>query len=115
MLGMLTSASNLSDGQVVDVPGEDLMDHAQPYFISPAFAFVAYPNRNSIPFKEFYNIPEAEAVVRGSLRYQGFPEIVKVLVKLGWLDLTPKAWLTGSLTWAQITQKVLGAAEPTER
>lgn len=114
MLGMLTSASYLSDGQIVDVPGEDLMDHAQPYFISPAFAFVAYPNRNSVPFKEFYNIPEAETVVRGSLRYQGFPEIVKVLVKLGWLDLTQKAWLKGSLTWAQITQKVLGAAEPTE-
>ena len=49
------------------------MGVAKPYFISNAFAFVAYPNRNSTPFKEFYRIPEAETVVRGTLRYQGFP------------------------------------------
>jgi spermidine synthase / saccharopine dehydrogenase (NADP+, L-glutamate-forming) len=115
MFGIFNSASYLSDGQVVDVSGEELMDHTQPYFISPAFAFVAFPNRNSVPFKEFYNIPEAETVVRGSLRYQGFPEFAKVLVKLGLLDLTQKVWLNGSLKWAQIMQKVLGAAEPTER
>lgn len=37
------------------------------------YDFVAYPNRNSVPFKEFYNIPEAETVIRGSLRYEGNP------------------------------------------
>lgn len=29
------------------------------------FAFVAYPNRDSTPYKERYNIPEAETVLRG--------------------------------------------------
>jgi saccharopine dehydrogenase-like NADP-dependent oxidoreductase len=88
---------------------------AQPYFISPAFAFVAYPNGNSVPFKEFYNIPEAETVVRGTLRYQGFPEFIKALVRLGWLDTTEKEWLTEDLTWAQVMQKAIGAKEATER
>jgi spermidine synthase / saccharopine dehydrogenase (NADP+, L-glutamate-forming) len=115
MLGILNSASYLSDGQVVDVPGGELMEHTQPYFISPAFAFAAFPDRNSVPFKEFYNIPEAETVVRGTLRYQCFPEFANVLVKLGLLDFTEKVWLKGSFTWAQIMQKVLGATEPTER
>ena len=32
------------------------MQHAKPYYISPAFAFVAYPNRDSTPFKQWYHI-----------------------------------------------------------
>ena len=91
------------------------MGYARPYFISPAFAFVAYPNRNSVPFKEFYRIPEAETVVRGTLRYQGFPEFIKALVDLGWLDATEKDWLTEDITWAQALQKTTGSDDATER
>jgi spermidine synthase / saccharopine dehydrogenase (NADP+, L-glutamate-forming) len=91
------------------------MGYAQPYFISPAFAFVAYPNRDSVPFKKFYDIPEAETIVRGTLRYQGFPEFIKALVDLGWLDGTTKEWLNESLTWAEVMQKTIGANDATER
>ena len=91
------------------------MRAAQPYFISPEFAFVAYPNRNSVPFREFYGIPEAETVVRGTLRYQGVPEFIKTLVDLGWLDETPKEWLTDKLTWAEVMQKAIGASDAKER
>lgn len=91
------------------------MGYAQPYFISPAYAFVAYPNRNSVPFREFYRIPEAETVVRGTLRYQGFPEFVKALVELGWLNPEPQEWLTEGLTWAQVMQKTIGAGDASER
>jgi spermidine synthase / saccharopine dehydrogenase (NADP+, L-glutamate-forming) len=90
------------------------MNVAKPYFISPAFAFVAYPNRDSTPFKEYYNIPEAETVVRGTLRYQGFPEFIKALVDMGWLDQGEKGWLSESLTWADVMQKVVGAPNPSE-
>lgn len=31
----------------------------------PGFAFVAYPNRDSTPYKERYNIPEAKTIIRG--------------------------------------------------
>ena len=91
------------------------MGYAKPYYISPAFAFNAYPNRDSTPFKEFYNIPEAETVVRGTLRYQGFPEFIKALVQLGWLDDSEKEWLKEGLTWAQVMQNVLGTNDATER
>lgn len=91
------------------------MGYAQPYFISPAFAFVAYPNRDSVPFKEYYDIPEAETVVRGTLRYQGFPEFIKALVQLGWLDATEKAWLQEGLTWAETMKSTIGANDASER
>jgi spermidine synthase / saccharopine dehydrogenase (NADP+, L-glutamate-forming) len=114
LLALLNSASYLSSGSQLTIPGKNLMKYAKPYFISPAFAFVAYPNRDSMPFKEFYGIPEAETIVRGTLRYQGFPEFIKALVDLGWLDDGKKEWLSGELTWAEVMQKTIGANDATE-
>jgi hypothetical protein len=59
------------------------MQHAQLYYITPAYAFVAYPNRVSVPFREAHGIPEAETVVRGTLRYRGNAMFVGAHVKLG--------------------------------
>jgi spermidine synthase len=114
LLALLNSAAYLSEGKQLDISGQELMGYAKPYFISPAFAFVAYPNRNSVPFKDFYNIPEAETIVRGTLRYQGFPEFIKALVQLGWLDASEKGWLKDGLTWAQVMQHAIGANDYTE-
>lgn len=80
-------------------------------------AFVAYPNRDSTPFRERYQIPEAETVVRGTLRYQGFPEFIKALVDTGFLNESPVDYLSkGSqgLPWAEVTAKALGASSSDE-
>lgn len=115
LLALLNSATYLSAGKHTSIPGEQLMSTAKPYFISPAFAFVAYPNRDSVPFVEAYRIPEAETCVRGTLRYQGFPEFIKALVQLGWLDAGEKEWLKEGLTWAEVMQKTIGANDAQER
>ncbi|KAN0140337.1 saccharopine dehydrogenase [Lactarius tabidus] len=114
LLALLNAASWLADGQVRSVEGHDLMALAKPYYISPAYAFVAYPNRNSAPYREWYNIPEADTVVRGTLRYQGFPEFIRALVKLGWLDSLQKDWVKEGLTWAEATKRASGAADASE-
>lgn len=114
ILGLLNPASYLLNGKQVDVPGEEVMANAKPYHISPAFSFVAYPNRNSIPFREFYGIPEAETVARGSLRYKGFPEYITALVKMGWIDVQEKEWLKDGMSWAEVMQKAISADDATE-
>jgi len=114
LLALLNAASWLADGQVRSVEGQDLMALAKPYYISPAYAFVAYPNRNSAPYREWYNIPEADTVVRGTLRYQGFPQFIRALVQLGWLDAEPKEWVKEGLTWAEATKRAAGAKESSE-
>ncbi|KAJ7043328.1 saccharopine dehydrogenase [Mycena alexandri] len=114
LLALLNPASFLSSGTASNIPGHELMSHAKPYFISPAFAFVAYPNRDSLPFQKFYNIPEAETVVRGTLRYQGFPEFIAALVKLGWLESDVKEWLVEGLEWRELTKRACGANESDE-
>jgi saccharopine dehydrogenase-like NADP-dependent oxidoreductase len=115
LLALLNDASFYAGGQIQRVSGKELMRHAAPYYISPAYAFVAYPNRDSTPFRKFYNIPEAETIIRGTLRYQGFPEFIGALVKLGWLDEGNKEWLTSEITWAQALQMSIGTSDATER
>ncbi|KAJ3830436.1 saccharopine dehydrogenase [Lentinula raphanica] len=111
LLALLNNAAFLHNGKQVTVSGSELMGEAKPYYISPAYAFVAYPNRDSTPFREFYNINgegEGETVIRGTLRYQGFPEFIKALVEVGWLNGEGQEWLKEGLTWIQVSGKMLG-------
>lgn len=85
------------------------MASAKTYFVLDGYNFVAYPNRNFLPYQDFYDIPEADTVVRGSLGYEGNPTFVKALIDLGWLDTENKVWLRPGLTWAQVMQKAIGS------
>ncbi|KAK4137887.1 Saccharopine dehydrogenase [Trichocladium antarcticum] len=109
LLALRNAGKWYKDGAVVEVAGKDLMNTAKPYFIYPGFAFVAYPNRDSTPYKERYNIPEAETIVRGTLRFQGFPQFIKVLVDIGFLEDAPLDILAKPVAWKEATQAVIGA------
>ncbi|KAJ3229698.1 saccharopine dehydrogenase (NADP+, L-glutamate-forming) [Chytriomyces hyalinus] len=86
LLALRNNAKCLVDGKVLDIAGPELMNSAKNIPIYPAFAFEGYPNRDSTPYNERYHIPEAKTVIRGTLRYAGFPNFIKALVKLGFLD-----------------------------
>ncbi|EGG12324.1 uncharacterized protein MELLADRAFT_89155 [Melampsora larici-populina 98AG31] len=111
LLALLDSAKLYSKGKLIKVAGQDLINYANPYFISPAFAFVPYPNRDSTPFIYFYAIPEAKTVVCGTMRYQGFPAFIKTLVDIGLLNEADQAYLKpdAQITWNEVTARVLGA------
>lgn len=65
------------------IPNKELMAKSVPYHVIDGYSFLAYPNRDSTPFREFYNIPEAHTIIRGSLRYEGNPALVRALIDLG--------------------------------
>jgi len=115
LLALRNQAKYYKDGKVVDIPGKELMGTAKPYFIYPGYAFVAYPNRDSTPYKERYNIPEAQTIIRGTLRYQGFPEFVRVLVDMGFLSDEEQSYLKESISWKEATQKILAATTSSEQ
>lgn len=115
LLALRNTAKFYQDGQTVTYSGPELMASAKPYFIYPGFAFVAYGNRDSTPFRERYNIPEAQTLIRGTLRYQGFPEFVKVLVDIGFLSEDKHDFLNSPLPWSQATQKILNAPSSSEQ
>lgn len=115
LLALRNAAKFYEKGKEVSIAGPDLMATAKPYYIYPGFAFVAYPNRDSTPFRERYDIPEAQTVVRGTLRYQGFPEVIKVLVDIGFLSDESADFLKSPIPWKQATQQILGAASSDEK
>ncbi|EFX01154.1 saccharopine dehydrogenase [Grosmannia clavigera kw1407] len=115
LLALRNAASFYKDGKVVNIAGPDLMATAKPYHIFPGFAFVAYPNRDSTNYKDLYNIPEAETVIRGTLRYAGFPEFVKVLVDIGFLKDEEQSYLKEPIAWKEATQKIVGAPSSDEK
>ncbi|KAL9625379.1 MAG: hypothetical protein Q9160_000442 [Pyrenula sp. 1 TL-2023] len=121
LLALRNDAKFWQDGKIVEVKGKELMSSAKPIFIYPAFALVGYPNRDSTPYKERYSIPEAQTILRGSMRYQGFPELVRVLVDMGFLSEDPVDFLkppstgsSGPPTWAEATAHVLGSSSASE-
>ena len=117
LLALRNNAKYYKDGNVEEIPGTELMGTARPYFIYPGFAFVAYPNRDSTSFKERYDIPEAQTIIRGTLRYQGFPEFVRVLVDVGFLSEEKHDFLQPSdkpLSWAEATRQILNASSAEE-
>lgn len=110
LLALRNTAKFYQDGQVVTYSGPELMASAKPYFIYPGFAFVAYGNRDSTTFRERYDIPEAQTLIRGTLRYQGFPEFIKVLVDIGFLSEDKHDFLNTPITWAEATSKIIGSS-----
>nr|GMC50049.1 alpha-aminoadipic semialdehyde synthase [Ipomoea batatas] len=76
-------------GEVVEVEGQNLYDSASKIRIQnfPAFALECLPNRNSLIYGDLYGIgEEASTVFRGTLRYEGFSEIMGTLAKLGFFN-----------------------------
>lgn len=114
----MTPASFLEDGHVVEVAGKDLMDSAKPITVSDdgRYDFVRFGTGSSIPFREHYNIPAALTIIRGTLRHKENPIMITTLMRVGWLDASVKDWLGPqvNLTWAQVTQRLLGADDSDE-
>ncbi|RAH73889.1 aminoadipic semialdehyde synthase [Aspergillus aculeatinus CBS 121060] len=114
LLALLNSAQWYRDGQITSVEGKDLMAAATAQGLFPGFNFVGYPNRDSAGLRGSYAIPEAHTVFRGTLRYAGFPEVIRALVGLGYFsqDKLPAlaSDFSGRLTWAQLTAQLLGLA-----
>ncbi|KAJ3018268.1 hypothetical protein HKX48_002999 [Thoreauomyces humboldtii] len=117
LLALRNNARYVDGGKPVNVAGPDLMDSAKPIYIYPAFAFEGYPNRDSTPYNERYNIPECQTVLRGTLRYQGFPKFAKALVALGFLDDAEKDYLqqgAAPIAWKSVMAKALASSATSE-
>ncbi|XVF35223.1 hypothetical protein REPUB_Repub18cG0127000 [Reevesia pubescens] len=89
-------ATYKSQDETVHVNGDDLYDSAVRFRIPelPAFALECLPNRNSLTYGEVYGIGhEASTIFRGTLRYEGFSEIMATLARMGLFDAEAHALL----------------------
>lgn len=69
----------------------------------------AYPNRNSMPYKDKYGLDDAETVFRGTLRYPGWCKTMRCIVDLGLLDEEERD-LSG-MTYRDMMEELAGATK----
>jgi len=106
------SARFLKDGVVVNVPGPELFDHYEFKTVPGVGVFENYPNRDSLPYAEIYGIADSLSIYRGTLRFPGWCETLKVIVELGYMDETVREDIGGN-TYAQVLRDFLtGKGDP---
>ncbi len=93
--GVLVAARNdaryLEDGSEVRVPGERLFRDMHLVALAGTGDFEAYPNRDSLAYREVYGLHDAATLYRGTLRYPGWCDCLHQFGRLGLLDLAPRA------------------------
>ena len=53
-------------------------------------------------------------MIRGSLRYAGFPEFIKVLFDIGFLSEEEQNFLKEPIAWKEASKEILGASSSSE-
>ena len=108
VLASKNPAKFLKDGEVVDVPGPELFSYHWPCDVKGFGELEVYPNRDSMPYVDIYDIPTVTSMFRGTLRYPGWCETMKKVVELGVLDETKRDDIAG-LTYGQFLARMIGS------
>ena len=76
-------AQYLDLGRIKIVPWHQLFHHSWPKEVPGLGVMEAYPNRDSLSYRDKFGIPDAETLIRGTLRYPGWSETWHQIVRLG--------------------------------
>lgn len=110
VLASKNSAMYLENGKIVEIDGKDLFLNKRVEEIEGLGTFEVYPNRDSMPYKDLYDLHDAETVMRGTYRNIGWCDTFKKIVELGLVDETPVENLKGK-TYKQMMAGIVGAGE----
>lgn len=111
--GVLEAGLNASrsriNAQIVETKRGELFKHGKPINVLPGFALECLPNRDSLIYGDLYGISDADTVFRGTLRYQGFSDMMQAMSDLGLFDSAEDPILQNSsiATWAQCMGAIL--------
>ncbi|KAF2879699.1 hypothetical protein ILUMI_26475 [Ignelater luminosus] len=111
LINTLASAKYLSKGQLVNIKeGGDLMGATKTLDFLPGFNLEGFPNGDSTKYANYYGIPDATTLLRGTIRYKGFTEATRTLQLLRLLDPEAHPILHNKgpeITWRQLICNLL--------
>jgi saccharopine dehydrogenase (NADP+, L-glutamate forming) len=108
LLASRNGARYWRDNHIVVVPPERLFRDMHLLHVPGAGDFEAYPNRDSLDFRDVYNLgDEVRTVLRGTLRNIGWCNTMYNFVKIGLLDNEPRD--TRGMTYADFMRNLVGA------
>ncbi len=82
----MPSARYVKDGKLKIVPYNRLFLNTEIVDIPGLGRYEAYPNRDSVKYRDIYHLPELKNVYRGSLRKIGYCSAWNALIKIGLTD-----------------------------
>jgi len=118
-MGVLLASQNparfLQDGQIIEVPGNELLRHNRPLLPNPmsVIGFEHIPNRDSLNYLIEYNIPNVNGIYRGTIRYDGFCNIMEGFRLIGLLDKEKRHIF--SMSWPKFLNELLRGEKLEER
>ncbi|KAI9570082.1 Saccharopine dehydrogenase-domain-containing protein [Boletus coccyginus] len=112
--GVLDAALNGArfklNGEVTDIPGENVLKHHFPDVpISNVLKLEGIANRDSLPYADTYGLGKLDGlrtVLRGTLRYPGFANLVHSFKSMGLLDTHPSAHVLPR-SWSELARLAL--------
>jgi len=110
LLAGKNSAHFLQNGKEVFIEAKDLFASYRMMKIEGVGEFEAYPNRDSVPYKDLYGIEDTDTILRGTLRYPGWCPTMKIMGDLGFLNEEPLPELAGK-TYRELTAHLIGVRE----
>jgi saccharopine dehydrogenase-like NADP-dependent oxidoreductase len=73
-------------GGKVEVEADDLLYAKSEVRLNQALTLEGYPNRDSISYQEIYGLGDATKMLRGTLRYTGFTELINAFKEIGYFS-----------------------------
>lgn len=103
----------LENGKLVEIVGKDLFLNYRIEEIEGLGKFEVYPNRNSLPYKDLYNLRDALTVMRGTYRNLGWCDTLKKMVDLGLIDEEKKDYLS-DITYRKMMAHLIGEKDDSD-
>jgi len=108
LMALLNEATYLKGGEVITIPAEELLENVHQVDISEKLLLEGYANRDSVSYRHVYGLDEAQIVLRGTLRYRGFSEILQCCKELGLLNVEVNTDFVKAENWRQLLQQNIG-------
>jgi saccharopine dehydrogenase-like NADP-dependent oxidoreductase len=86
------------------VPYHDVFSRSWPVEVQGIGTMEAYPNRDSLSYREFYGLEHTHQMVRGTLRYPGWSETWCQIVRLGLSNETLRIPNMADRTYAELLE-----------
>jgi saccharopine dehydrogenase-like NADP-dependent oxidoreductase len=100
-------AQFLDWGKIRIVPYHQLFQNTWTVEVPGIGTMEAYPNRDSLSYRELYGIPTAHNMIRGTIRYPGFSETWSQIARLGLANDTMRVPNLADRTWAELVDMFL--------
>ena len=102
-----STAMYIQNGNYKYIPYHSLFTKTEEIDILDEGVFEAYANRDSLSYREIYNLPNISSMLRGTLRKKGFCRAWNIFVQLGITDDSFQIVNSGEMTWKSFLNSFL--------